>query len=221
MNSLKVKSSDLCLGGMLFVCSCQACVAIEDSIDHLTFLAITSLFMNLTELKWYCLKCQPRMEAVATAHLRNMDNVEVFYPQTTLTKKTKEGKVTLKKPLFPSYIFCSFDPTELMRAVNYSQGVSYVVSHGTEPVEVPDLVIQELTAISDEGVLPIPSARPEVGQSVKVLHGLFEGKEGTVIKLVPEKQRIHVLFEILGAISKVEVEEDFVDAGDAHPMTIR
>lgn len=161
------------------------------------------------------------MEAVATAHLSSMDNVEVFHPQTTITKKTKGGKQTLRKPLFPSYIFCSFNPTEMMRTVNYSQGVSYVVRHGSEPVEVPDYVILELMAITDEGVLPIPSAKPEVGQSVKVLHGLFEGKEGTVIKLVPEKQRIHVLFEILGAISKVEVEEDFVDAGDAHPMTIR
>lgn len=159
------------------------------------------------------------MEAVASAHLGSMENVDVFYPQTSVTKKTKEGKQTLRKPLFPGYIFCSFDPTELMRTINYSQGVSYIVRHGMEPVEVPEIIIQELTALTDQGVIAIPSARPEVGQSVKVLHGLFEGKEGTVIKLIPEKQRIHVLFEVLGAISKVEVEEDFVDAGDAHPMT--
>ena len=174
---------------------------------------------NPADLKWYCLRCQPRMESLAAANLRMMADVEVFYPQTSVIQKTAEGKRTLRKPLFPGYVFCSFDPVQSMRLVNYSQGVSYIVRHGIEPVQVPPGIVNELMAITKDEVLDVPTAKPMIGQSVRVLHGLFEGKEGTVMKLIPERQRVQVLLEILGAVSKVEVDEDFVDAGDSHPMT--
>ena len=159
------------------------------------------------------------MEMLASAYLGNIPMVKVFYPQTAHVKKTNEGKITLRKPLFPGYIFSSFDPSINMRTVNYCQGVSYIVRHGLDPVEVPGVVIEELESLTDCGVISVSSSKPELGQPVRVLHGLFEGQEGKVVKLIPAKQRIQVLLEILGAVSTVEVDEDFVDAGETHPLT--
>jgi transcription elongation factor/antiterminator RfaH len=186
--------------------------------SYLSRMNASSPITDPTSLKWYCLRCQPRMESLAAANLRVMPDVEVFYPQTSVIQKTSEGKRHMRKPLFPGYIFCSFDPIQSMRMVNYSQGVSYIVRHGIDPVEVLPEIIKELMAVTKDEVLDVPSAKPIIGQSVRVLHGLFEGKEGKVMKLIPERQRVQVLLEILGAISKVEVDEDFVDAGDSHPM---
>lgn len=173
------------------------------------------------------------MEPLVAKHLGTLQDVEVFYPQTVITKKTQEGKRIIRKPLFPGYVFCSFDPTHSMRTVHYSQGVSYIVRHGLEPVEVPPEIVEDLFSLTtEEGVLEVPAAPLEVGQSVKVLHGLFEGSEGKVLKLIPAKKRVQLLLAsfvigkdptgIVGqpmhAQSRVEVDEDLVDGGDAHPL---
>ena len=169
--------------------------------------------------KWYCLKCQPRMEALATESLRRLPDVEVFYPLTVRTKKTPSGNHQVRRPLFPGYLFSSFDPVQSMRAVNYCQGIAYVVRHGVDPVEVFQEIIEELKSITDQGFLQMPSRKPSIGQSVRILHGLFDGNEATVARLIPEKKRIEVLLEILGSPCLVRVDEELVDAGAIHPLT--
>ena len=169
-------------------------------------------------MRWYCLRCQPRMERLASESLRRLPGVEVFYPRTVHVHKSQSGDKPIRKPLFPSYLFTSFDPKASMRAVNYAQGVSYIVRHGIEPVEVPASIIQELEYITEDGVLSMPSRRPVPGQSVRILHGLFNGGEATVSKLIPEKKRIEVLLEILGSPCLVDVDEGLVDAGNSHPL---
>ena len=186
-----------------------------------------------SQLKWYCLKCQPRMEPLVAANLRKLQDVEVFFPQTVITKKTAEGKRVIRKPLFPGYLFTSFDPVHSMRTVHYCQGVSYIVRHGLEPVEVPPEIVSDLFSMTtEEGVLEVPAAPLEVGQTVRVLHGLFEGSEGKVLKLIPAQKRVQLLLSsfvigkdptgIVGqpmqALSRVEIGEDLVDGGESHPL---
>ena len=106
-----------------------------------------------------------------------------------------------------------------MRAVNYCQGIAYVVRHGVDPVEVSQGIIEELKSITDQGFLQMPNRKPSIGQSVRILHGLFDGNEATVARLIPEKKRIEVLLEILGSPCLVGVDEELVDAGAMHPLT--
>ena len=58
----------------------------------------------------------------------------------------------------------------------------------------------------------------QIGDKVKVIAGLFKGDEGTVSKLVPARERVKVLFEILGRPTEVEISEDEVDFPSAHPI---
>ena len=138
--------------------------------------------------------------------------------RTNVTKKTLSSSKMIRKALFPSYLFTSFDPVHSMRAVNYCQGVAYIVRHGVEPVEVPPSIIRELKSITKDDVLEMPSSKPSIGQSVRVLHGLFDGNEATVAKLIPEKKRVQVLLEILGTPCHIEINEELIDAGTAHPL---
>ena len=64
----------------------------------------------------------------------------------------------------------------------------------------------------------MPKKTPVLGQSVRILHGLFGGTEAKVAKLIPEKKRIEVLLEILGSPCLVDVDEDLVDTGAIHPL---
>jgi len=164
---------------------------------------------------WYCIRSKPRMEMVAAATLQTLDDVEVFLPRTIRPPK---AKTFTAKALFPGYLFARFDPVNHIRNVHYARGVGYVVRRKEIPVHVPPQVMIELRLISPDGILEIPDLPHRVGDKVKVISGLFRGDEGTVTQLVPARERVKILFEILGRPTEVEIDEDIVDFPSAHPM---
>ena len=104
--------------------------------------------------------------------------------------------------------------------MHYARGVGYVVRRKEVPVHVPPQVMIELRLISPDGLLEIPDQPHKVGDKVKVISGLFAGGEGTVTQLVPARERIKILFEILGQPREVEIDEDLVDFPSAHPLGV-
>ena len=166
-------------------------------------------------LGWYCIRSKPRMEMVAAATLQTLNDVEVFLPRTIRQPK---AKAFTAKALFPGYLFARFDPVNHIRNVHYARGVGYVVRRKEVPVHVPPQVMIELRLISPDGILEIPDLPHRVGDKVKVISGLFRGDEGTVTQLVPARERVKILFEILGRPTEVEIAEDIVDFPRSHPM---
>lgn len=166
---------------------------------------------------WYCIRSKPRMEAVAAATLQTLEDIEVFLPRTIRPPKAKTYSA---QPLFHGYLFARFDPVVHGRNVQYARGVSYVVRRKEIPVPVPRQVMIEIRMISTDGILKIPDQPHKVGDSVKVISGLFQGDEGKVTQLVPARQRVKVLFEILGRATEVEIDEDTVDFPSAHPLGV-
>jgi hypothetical protein len=87
------------------------------------------------------------------------------------------------------------------------------------PVHVPASVMIELRLLSPDGILEIPDHPHKVGDKVKAISGLFKGDEGTVTQLIPARERVKVLFEILGRPSEVEIDEGLIDFPSAHPLS--
>lgn len=164
---------------------------------------------------WYCVRAKPRMETVAAATLKTLKSVEVFLPRTVRPKKIKCSPI---KPLFPGYFFARFDPIAHLRNVHFARGVSYVVRRKEIPVPVSPQVMLELRLISPDGILEIPDKPHRIGDKVKAIAGLFEGEQGDVTQLIPSRERIKVLFEILGRPTEVEIDENFLDFPSTHPM---
>ena len=156
------------------------------------------------------------MESVAAATLDTLSEVEVFLPRTVRCRKEQ---LSAKKPLFPGYFFAKFDPIVHMRNVNYARGVSYVVKRKGIPVPMPPQAMNELRLMSPEGILEIPDKTHQVGDKVKIISGLFKGGNGKVTKLIPTRERVKVLFEILGHNTEVEINEDSLEFPYAHPMS--
>ena len=165
---------------------------------------------------WYCIRSKPRMERVAAATLSTLTNMEVFLPRTIRPPKAKAFSA---QALFPNYFFARFDPVAHLRNVHYARGVAYVVRRKEIPVHVPPQVMIELRHISPDGLLEIPDQPHKVGDKVSIISGLFSGEEGTVTKLVPARDRVKILFEILGRPTEVEIDEDIVDFPSAHPLS--
>ncbi len=164
---------------------------------------------------WYCVRAKPRMETVAAATLQTLKSVEVFLPRTVRPKKIKCSPI---KPLFPGYFFARFDPIVHLRNVHFARGVSYVVRRKEIPVPVSPQVMLELRLISPDGILEIPDKPHRIGDKVNAIAGLFEGEQGDVTQLIPSRERIKVLFEILGRPTEVEIDENFLDFPSTHPM---
>ena len=77
----------------------------------------------------------------------------------------------------------------------------------------------ELNLISPGGVLEIPDKPHSIGDKVTALSGLFKGDTGTVTQLIPARERVKVLFEILGRTTEVEINENLLDFPTTHPLS--
>ena len=173
---------------------------------------------HLPSTGWYCIRSKPRAEQIASFHLGEIEGVKAFLPRARRIRKSRSDKQS-SQPLFPGYLFAYFDPVENLRAVNYCQGVSYVVKCQQKAVKVPDIIISELQAIGTEGILDIVDLPHSIGDEVRIVSGLFSGGEGKIVRLAPARERIKVLFEILGRETEVEISEEDIDFPSSNPMT--
>ena len=167
-------------------------------------------------IDWYCIRSKPRMEKMASASLATLDGVEVFLPRTIRPKKIAPSQI---KPLFPGYLFARFDPVTHIRNIHFARGVAYIIRRKEVPVPVPPQVMIELQLISPDGIVEIPDQPHKIGDQVKIISGLFKGGNGEVTQLIPSRDRVKVLFEILGQPREIEIDENSLDFPSAHPMS--
>ncbi len=172
-------------------------------------------FRNDWERAWYCVRAKPRAENWAAKSIGSIEGVEVFLPKTVPNRKKNAPP---PQALFPGYLFANFDPVTQARAVQYAQGVSYVVRRNNIPIPVPHKVVTDLKGITNGGILKIPDLPHQVGDKVTIIAGLFKGASGKVTRLVSARERVKVLFEFLGRETEAEIDEDSLDFPKAHPM---
>ena len=166
---------------------------------------------------WYCIRSKPRSEQIASHHLEKLDGVTVFVPLMRRVRKSGSGEAS-SQALFPGYLFAQFDPRENLRAVNYCQGVSYVVKREQKAVRVPESILEELKTIAVDGILDVVDLPHKVGDEIQIVNGLFRGGEGKIVRLAPARERIKVLFEILGRETEMEISEEDIDFPSSNPM---
>jgi transcriptional antiterminator RfaH len=153
---------------------------------------------------WFCLRTQMKHEHIAAAHLNRFGNVEVFFPRIKARRSTRRGEVWVCEPLFANYLFARFDYYSQIETVRYTPGVQSVVHFGLKTPMIPDAVIEELREILAENKL---QPRPRIAESDRVFirEGVFQGLTATVLRVMPAKQRVQVLLNILGRSVSMEV----------------
>jgi len=175
----------------------------------------------MSEEKWYCLKTRPRQERTAKRSLLGEVGVEVFCPLLKFERARRSGRARVTEAMFPGYLFARFDYPELHRLIATTNGVSTIVGFGGIPAVVPDGVIGELKAsVTDEETVEIPSA-VEIGEEVQVVEGPFRGIRAVVTRVMPARERVTVLLELLGMEREIEVPGNAVLPDAKHPMAPR
>ncbi len=155
--------------------------------------------------KWYCLRSQPKHEHIAAAHLRQLEEVEVFCPRVKIQRSTRRGLVWFTEALFPNYLFARFEMLRWHARVRSSHGVSGLVHFGQDVPEVPAQALTDLRAYMADSELKTVSYSIAEGDDVEVVEGPFRGQNGVVKRLLPARERVKVLLEVLGGVTEVDL----------------
>jgi len=180
-----------------------------------------SSVIESTELLWFCLKSQPKHEKLAAQFLRTHAGLEVFCPLLRFQRVTVSGKKWFEEALFPGYLFARFPYRTHFRLVASSMGVTKVVGFGGRPVVVEENIIEELRQFARDNEVVEISPRVEPGDEVTLLDGPFKGLRAVVTRVMPAKERVAVLLDLLGTQREVEVTLERVVPGKVHPLAGR
>jgi transcriptional antiterminator RfaH len=154
---------------------------------------------------WFCLKTQPKREHLAATTLRREFGIECLSPRLRFRKMTRRGAVWFVEAMFPGYLFAKFIYAKQSRAVESSHGVSGIVHFGDRLATLSADIVAGLQArVGTEEIVTVDCSI-EVGQPVEIIDGPFQGLEVVVTHLLPAKERVRVLLQLLGRSVEMEL----------------
>jgi transcriptional antiterminator RfaH len=166
--------------------------------------------MHTTDPAWYCIRTHPKHEHIAAANLRQLPNVEVFNPQLRFLRCTARGRVRSTEPLFPNYLFARFVLEVSLDKIRFTPSVTRVLSFGDRVPSIPDNVITELRHNLADNEQHVFTDVPLQGEEVEIVDGPFQGARAIVTRIMPAKQRVQVLMDVLGQSTVTELNLETV-----------
>lgn len=156
---------------------------------------------------WFLAQLKPNAAKIADKNLKRQ-GFRTFLPMEEFTHHRNGKFLTTSRPLFPGYIFVSFDLAQTVWSkVNSTYGVTRLVSFGKTPTAVPlDLVSQLMLRCDKSGnLLPSESLRP--GDQVRLNTGPFTNFLAEVERVTPDR-RIWLLMDVMGGRKRVAVKPE-------------
>ena len=156
-------------------------------------------------LAWFCLRSQPKHEHIVAAHLRETNRFQVFLPRIRFQRATRKGTVWVTEALFPGYLFVKFNWKISLRQVQHISGARGIVHFGNYWPVVPEETLAQLRQTIGTSELLTIAGGFSPGDVVHVADGPLQGLTAVVSRLLPGRQRVEVLMEILGRQTMIEV----------------
>lgn len=156
---------------------------------------------------WYLLQYKPNCHFIAQKNL-NAQHFDTFLPLVLFTKRKSSKFVNLKKPLFPGYMFISFDyNNSSWYKINSTVGVSKVVFFNGKPQKVPNNLLYSIMLRCDKFGVIDPTIKLKKGSRVKLISGPFTEFVAEIEKFDSEK-RVWVLLDFMNQNTKINVNEN-------------
>jgi transcription antitermination factor NusG len=168
------------------------------------------------EPKWFALKVS-RKEALA---LKVMDDagVRTYCPMVATDTTIHSKKVIVERPLIPNTIFV-FAPFRKVNALkNQNEFITYCYKKVEGKFRILQVPTREMELFIDSSTKmknDIHYFSPEEvelkqGDRVKIVGGLFDGYEGTLLKAKGRAKRMFLInFEMLGALG-THIEPEYI-----------
>ena len=160
--------------------------------------------------EWFILQFKPNSHHKATKNLNQL-GFETFLPLHDTTSRKASRFITSAQPLFPGYMFISFDRAEpKWHKINNTYGVTRLVSFNGILKPIPTTFIDSLMSRYDLSGKLLPIKK---GDQVKVLKGPFADFIATVEKYESD-QRIWILMDLMGRKTKIQTPLNTLQPSD-------
>ncbi|MCT6892940.1 MAG: transcription termination/antitermination protein NusG [Bombilactobacillus mellifer] len=175
--------------------------------------------VETAEKQWYVLHTYSGYENKVKENLKSraqsmgMENYifDVIVPASEeRVKNGRTGKMEMqKKKTFPGYVIVEMVMTDRSWfVVRNTPGVTgFVGSHGagSKPAPLLPTEVEDILAKQDQEVAP-NEHNFEIGETVKVIEGAFEGLEGKIREINPEHHKLNLIIQMFGRDTDTEVE---------------
>jgi transcriptional antiterminator NusG len=180
-------------------------------------------------LEWYFIRCQSGREdsiarnAVTRIKIAGLQDVvpQVLVPFERVTDLKNGKKRTVNQKLYPGYLMVQADiddaedgRTQAVRStLRQVDGLrEFLGSRGEATALTEQEVSQILSRMQDSEAKPQVSIGMQKGDLVKIKSGAFDGFDGTVDEVNPDKGTVKVIVTIFGRPTPVELEYWEVEA---------
>jgi transcription elongation factor/antiterminator RfaH len=161
--------------------------------------------------QWFAVYTHPRGEATAVDNLLRQ-GFEVFFPRY-LKRRSHARKIeSVPAPLFPRYIFISFDAADAgWRVVRSTRGVVDLVRNRLDPAPVPGAIIDEIRKRQDDQGFVVLARHVKLGRGdkIRIEAGPFASYEA-IFETMRDNERVVALLSLLGRQVIVNVPIDSV-----------
>jgi transcription antitermination factor NusG len=158
-------------------------------------------------VSWFAVRVRARSESIVASTLASRGH-ECFAPTYLVERQYSDRIRTVESALFTGYVFCRFNPCELL-PVLMTPGVQKIVSFGKAPEPVADECIRDLRFAVLHGLRPEPAAYLRAGQRVRVLSGALAGIEGFLVD-AEDTQRLVISADIFCRAISIVIDRDQV-----------
>ena len=129
---------------------------------------------------------------------------EVMVPVTDVTEVKNGVKKTMSKKIFPGYVLVHMIKNDVTwYVVRNTRGVTGFVGPGSEPVPLTEIEMRKLGVKTSDIVIDV-----EIGDTIKVIAGAWEGTVGTINTISRTKQSVTIDMDIFGRSTDVEISLD-------------
>lgn len=164
--------------------------------------------INPVGMSWVVATTHPHSEAIAVENLQRQGFV-TYCPQIRKRRSHARRIEMVLRPLFPGYVFVGIDARMRWRSILSTMGVRTLVRFGDDPATIADAFIEGLRAREVDGAVVRPASPYQVGQTVQIAGGPFDGVVTKILEL-DERDRIVVLLDVMNRGVKTKLESNQV-----------
>ena len=155
--------------------------------------------------EWFILQFKPNAHQQANKNL-NQQGFETFLPLHDTTSRNASRFINANRPLFPGYMFITFDRTESKwHKINSTYGVSRLLTFNSTLKPIPATFINNLMERYDLSGNLLPFKKLTKGDQVIISKGPFANFIATVEKYETE-HRIWILMDLMGRKTNIQTQ---------------
>ncbi len=151
-----------------------------------------------TRSAWFLIRTRPAKERWVRDQLSRI-LPEVFLPLLR-ARVPRWGRLSWSVlPLFPGYVFAKFNLESNYYDVKYLSGVRGLVSAGSDPLIVPQDIIDEIKRRGVSDIVQIQEKALGKGEPVRIVEGPFRGFEAIFERYLSGAERVAILLQSVEA----------------------